>query len=241
VKDARYPDGVCNPSGYPARTSWEDDLVAPGMPMPDVARDRAPQTLTLELPLHPSEGCPTQDIFMPEVRDACPGRIVAVEGSDAIIEQQGKRVHLERSAQGPSKLVLRWELGGPDCYCQYRGQPPFFIAGPPTTTAFLASLLDDRSAPKPRIRFDLLGRPKLEKVAKPRMEGPTQPSQAAPPAVAPPLAQRQRIDMRGGMGDHSIKLHWALMVALLECVVVVGSVAWAVKQLRAPGEPQPQA
>lgn len=241
VKDARYPDGVCNPSGYPVRTSWEDDLVAPGMPMPDVARDRAPQSLTLELPLHPSESCPTQDIFMPEVGEACPGRIVAVEGSDASIDARGKRVRLERTARGPTKLVLRWELGGPDCFCQYRGQPPFFVAGPPATTAFVASLLDDRSDPKPRTRVDLLGRTRLERGPKPRMEGPTRPSLAAPPIVAPPLAQRMRIDMRGGMGDHSIKLRWALLVALFECVVVVGSVASAAKQLQRSPEPQPGA
>jgi hypothetical protein len=135
----------CVDTGLPVERDAHRDNEAgiPGMPVPDATR-LAAQTLTLHLPLHPRAECPRQWIYLPRLPLVCPGRAVAVRGGAHGISPDGKWVRLDAgdpALGADSEVALEWQLGGPECWIQYRGAPPFFVEGAPEVVAPLAALL----------------------------------------------------------------------------------------------------
>jgi hypothetical protein len=136
----------CTPSGLPAVDNAQGDDMAgvAGMPAAD-GRSTARLALTLHFALHPTLQCPEEWIHMPRLPLLCPGRITGVDGRTAPIEDGGQwarlAFHPGDGQPPPRDLAITWDLGGPECWRQFRGYPPFFVEGDPQGVAFLAPLL----------------------------------------------------------------------------------------------------
>jgi hypothetical protein len=147
VRDEGAADGPCQESGLPAKRDGHADfgVSVPGMPVIDSMHPPR-QTMTLHLPLQPRPECPEAWIYMPRLPRLCPGRVVGVTGGAAEIEDEGRRARLrlgDPAAGGsPTELVIAFELGGPGCWTEYKGYPPFFLEGSPATVALVSSLLE---------------------------------------------------------------------------------------------------
>jgi hypothetical protein len=134
------PDGweaSCVASGLPdaggPHSEYEHGI--PGMP-PGTGRERPQYKLAIHFPLDATPGCPEESVYMPRVPRICPGRIRSVDGATAGIEDDGRRVTLKG---GERELVIDWDI---DAFCEYRGSPPFFVEGEPSTVAFVSALLE---------------------------------------------------------------------------------------------------
>jgi len=128
----------------------------PGLPRPGlefVAR----QALTLRIPLHPTAECPDVEVVMPHLPLICPGRVVAVDGATSPIEDDGRKValHYDPSApdRAPRELAIEWDVGGPECWNEYRGYPPFFFEGEPRIVEPIRRVLTSRWSPRPLVRW----------------------------------------------------------------------------------------
>lgn len=149
VKTADRAEETCTRSGLPvARNGHMDYTVGvPGMPIMDPSHP-ARQTMTLHLPLTMTRECPETWIQMPRMPLLCPGRIMHVEGGAAEIEDNGRAVRLRSNdpsgEDAPREVAITWELGGPECWNQYRGYPPFFVEGDPRSVAFLTRILEQQ-------------------------------------------------------------------------------------------------
>jgi hypothetical protein len=53
----------------------------------------------------------------------------------------------------PSELAVEWDVGGPTCWNEYRGYPPFFLEGEPKTVELVHHVLAARWAPRPLWRW----------------------------------------------------------------------------------------
>ena len=165
---AGSPKEHCTPSGLPTVDNVQSDNVAgvAGMPPAD-GRSTARLALTLHLPLHPSPQCPEEWIYMPRLPIFCPGRITGVDGSTSPIEEDGQWARLAfHPADGqrpPRDLAITWDVGGPACWRQFRGYPPFFVEGDPQGVSFLANILAHQqewgSMPQPPAILRLLFNP----------------------------------------------------------------------------------
>jgi hypothetical protein len=132
VAEGNGPE-TCSESGMPE---------VRGMPHAD-AFGAPRRTLTLHLPLHPRDECPEEWIYMPRRRFLCPGRVLSAEGVTADISEDGRWAKLKRSPGGgvAPEVALRWEIGLDGCSVEYRGNPPFFAEGDPTSVSLMATLL----------------------------------------------------------------------------------------------------
>jgi len=141
----------CAASGLPtvADPHADDGAAPPGMPVVDV-RNPPRQIMTLHLPLQPRQQCPEEWVYMPRLYRMCPGRIVGVDGDSSGIDPSGRwaKLKLQPTAAGPApqELSIAFELGGRDCWSDYRGYPPFFVEGDPAAVAPIAALLEQQAA-----------------------------------------------------------------------------------------------
>jgi hypothetical protein len=138
---------TCTQSGITAARDGHLDYQAgiPGMPNPG-GNMFVRQTMTLHLPLHPTDRCPETWVHMPQLFRLCPGRIVAVDGGTSQIEADGQwarlSLHGAPGAAPPRELSIAWDLGGPQCWNEYRGYPPFFVEGDPQSVTFMMEAFD---------------------------------------------------------------------------------------------------
>jgi hypothetical protein len=138
---------TCTATGIPRARDGHLDYQSgiPGMPNPG-GYMAARQTLTLRFPLHPTAQCPETWVHMPQLSRLCPGRIVSVDGATSRLESDGRWVRLRLDeapgAAPPRELAVSWDLGGPQCWNEFRGYPPFFLEGDPRTVAFVMETFD---------------------------------------------------------------------------------------------------
>lgn len=155
VRNNGEVDETCTDSLIPAES--DGHLVyangVPGMPHTDPSHPLARQTLTLHFPLHPTAQCPDEWVSMPHVARVCPGRIVGIDGATSLIREDGRsaRLHFDPAAgQAPHEIAIAWELGGPECWNEYRGSPPFFVEGEPQAVELLDQVMGPLQPPSLR-------------------------------------------------------------------------------------------
>lgn len=102
-----------------------------------------PTTVSMRFPIKVSGAPGVHEILMPRLPLQCSGRIVAVEGLQAEISEDGLRARMESiSGNESGEVLLAWDAAGPDCIgWAFSGFPPFFIEGVPSDTRALESLL----------------------------------------------------------------------------------------------------
>jgi len=143
VRNNGQTEETCTHSSIPAESNGHLVYAVgmAGMPHSDPSHPLARQTLTLRFPLHPTAQCPDEWISMPRAARICPGRIVDIDGETSLIEGDGRsaRLHFDPAAghEAPREIAIAWELGGPECWNEYRGVPPFFIEGEPQAVELL--------------------------------------------------------------------------------------------------------
>jgi hypothetical protein len=156
VRNNGQPEETCTDSGIPTESNGH--LVyangVPGMPHTDPSHPLARQTLTLHFPLHPTAQCPDEWISMPRAARICPGSIVDIDGETSMIQGDGRsaRLHFDPAAGhgAPHEVAIAWELGGPACWNEYRGSPPFFVEGEPRAVELLDQVMGPLQPPSLR-------------------------------------------------------------------------------------------
>ncbi len=147
IKDIGDTKETCSQSGFgnPPSSHSGEDVRLPGMPTVD-PRNPPPQTMTLHIPLKPREQCPEEWVYMPRLWRLCPGRVVNVDGGGAGIDSSGRwaKLKMQKSTTGttPTEIAIAFEIGGRECWVDYRGYPPFFVEGDPVAVDSLATILE---------------------------------------------------------------------------------------------------